>query len=258
MAETQTLELQIGEKRFCDRGLSRIVLKDITVSLRSSARWGLMGASGIGKTTLFRILAGLDNDFEGSCTFYRNGTPSAPRLGFVFQDRRIFPWLTAEENIALPLLSGPDRQSAMVEAVNHSVVRSLVARLGLIDRRKGYPSQLSGGELARIAIGRALASNPNVLILDEPLSGLDRTAKLQLFELIESLQREYGFLQILVSHQSDEVAALSDQVAVLHGSPATLGPKVDLGLSGTRQWDDGNYPDVVKQLDRECEMRVAN
>lgn len=236
--------IEIEEKSYERAGDKLPIIRRFHVQLGSSSRWGLMGPSGIGKTTIFRILSGLDVDYKGQVSFERGGLKFQPRIGFVFQDRRLFPWLTARQNIELPLLGNAGRE------LDSEVIDELVSSCDLVGLDESYPSQLSGGQQARVALARALASNPEVLILDEAMSGLDRSARLQLYALIEREQVHRGFLQVLVSHQADEIAAISDKVLILERTPVSAFRTVDLNLPGQGNWEATNYYETVTALER--------
>ena len=236
-------KIEIEEKSYERNGANVPVISRFHVHMSSSKRWGLMGPSGVGKTTIFRILSGLDKEFKGKIIFERDGRPFQPRIGFVFQERRLFPWLTARQNIELPLQGSSHLQCGT------SSVDEIIASCDLLDLADSYPSRLSGGQQARVALARALASNPEVLILDEAMSGLDRPARLQLYALVEREQASRGFLQVLVSHQADEIAAISDQVLLIEKSPVSGFTSVDLRMPGRRNWEANNYYQTVTALE---------
>lgn len=244
------IEINIHSKCYVNGTSETEVLRDVHLSLSSVSRWGVMGPSGVGKTSLFRIIAGLDRSFDGERHLSADGVTIEPSIGFVFQDRRILPWLSVEQNVAMPLLADPTGSVSMAAATRDDRVQQLLATLNLCDRKQAYPWQISGGQMARVAIARALVHEPNILILDEPLSGLDRPARQELFEYLERLHDNLGFLQIVVSHQADEIIALSDRVILLSGSPAGVCETMEVGLGGNKQWLAPTYYERVRDLEK--------
>ncbi|MCG8543181.1 MAG: molybdenum ABC transporter ATP-binding protein [Alphaproteobacteria bacterium] len=185
----------------------------------------LFGRSGAGKTTLINLLAGLDRPDEGriavdGVTLFdsKSGTnlpPEQRRLGYVFQDGRLFPHMTVRRNLLFGHNGAPDRQEI------HSVVRLLELN-PLLQRR---PKTLSGGEKQRVAIGRALLSRPRLLLMDEPLASLDAGHKAEILDYIERLRDESGVPIVYVSHASEEVVRLADTLVLLsEGKVAAVGP----------------------------------
>ena len=185
----------------------------------------LFGRSGAGKTTLINLLAGLDRPDEGrivvdGVTLYdsisrTNLPPEKRRLGYVFQDGRLFPHMSVRRNLMFGHNGAPDRQEI------DSVVRMLELD-PLLGRR---PKTLSGGEKQRVAIGRALLSRPRLLLMDEPLASLDAGHKAEILEYIERLRDESGVPIVYVSHASEEVVRLADTLVLLsEGKVAAVGP----------------------------------
>ncbi len=180
----------------------------------SSASWG---PSGCGKTTLLRIIAGLEGQTAGRI---RQGgrdistLPPAQRdYGIVFQSYALFPNLDVADNVAYGLVN---RKAPKAEIAAR--VRELVALVGLPGSEGKYPAQLSGGQQQRIALARALATSPGLLLLDEPLSALDAIVRVQLRQEIKRLQRQLGVTTIMVTHDQEEAFAVADRIVVMnHG-----------------------------------------
>jgi len=189
----------------------------IDVKFASALRClALFGDSGAGKTTILDAIAGLLDVQDGRIVLddqvvldRRHGIdvpPLARGIGYVFQDGRLFPHLNVRDN----LLYGARARRRHAGQFDHVV--ELLDLAALLQRR---PLTLSGGERQRVAIGRALVAEPRVLLLDEPLTGLHREARLQVLEHLRQLKRELSVATILVSHQTDEVCALADEVVLL-------------------------------------------
>jgi NitT/TauT family transport system ATP-binding protein len=192
----------------------------------------IVGPSGAGKTTLLRCLSGLLVPTSGEVRF--EGTPlrAVPdRLSVVFQDysRSLFPWLTVNRNVAVPLrVAGVAKQQreARIQEVLHAV------RLGDVGR--SYPWQLSGGMQQRVAIARALAQQPDMLLMDEPFASVDAQTRFDLEDLILEVRRELDITVVLVTHDIDEAVYLADRVVVLTGAPSRVQEIVDVPLERPR------------------------
>ena len=174
-----------------------------------------LGPSGCGKTTLLRIVAGLETQSAG--TIHQDGRdisrfPPAERdYGIVFQSYALFPNLSVAENVAYGLVNRRVARRAIVERVDE-----LLKLVGLPGSGPKYPAQLSGGQQQRIALARALATSPGLLLLDEPLSALDALERVRLRHEIRSLQRELGVTTIMVTHDQEEALSMADRIVVMN------------------------------------------
>ena len=175
-----------------------------------------LGPSGCGKTTLLRIIAGLENQDQG--TIHQGGRdisrlPAIRRdYGIVFQSYALFPNLTIHANVAYGLVNRRQRRDEIERRV-----AELLKLVGLPDSGGKYPGQLSGGQQQRIALARALASAPGLLLLDEPLSALDALERLRLRGEIRALQQRLGVTTILVTHDQEEALSMADRIVVMNG-----------------------------------------
>ena len=195
------------------------ILQDISFSLAEAASLAIIGVSGSGKSTLLGLLAGLDVPSSGNVALdgvelnsldedgrarLRNN-----RVGFVFQSFQLLPSLTALENVMLPLELGKQPGA-------EQLAREKLAEVGLAERLRHYPNQLSGGEQQRVAVARAFAGNPAILFADEPTGNLDQKTARQIIDLIFSLNKEHGTTLVLVTHDP-EIAAHCDEKLTLAG-----------------------------------------
>jgi molybdate transport system ATP-binding protein len=191
----------------------------------------LFGPSGAGKTTILKMIAGMTRPddgriiADGRVLFDRaNGVdlpPQRRQIGFVFQDGRLFPHLSVRRNLTYARWAGKRKATRAFDEV--------VALLGLEAHLDRSPSTLSGGERQRVAIGRALLSDPAILLMDEPLSSLDRARRLDILPYIETIRDETRIPIVYVSHEIDEVARLADTVVVLEqGKTIAAGPAVEI------------------------------
>lgn len=194
---------------------STAVLHDLDLHVRAGEMLALLGPSGCGKTTALRLIAGLETANSGRVLIGEQDVSQVPvnrrGVGIVFQAYSLFPHLTAGENVAYGL-----RVRRVAAAQRARRVDELLALVGLADHREKYPHQLSGGQQQRIALARAIAVEPRVLLLDEPLSALDARVRVQLREEIKRVQHEAGTTTIMVTHDQEEALTMADRVAVMN------------------------------------------
>jgi putative ABC transport system ATP-binding protein len=181
------------------------VLRDITLDVPEGEFLGLMGPSGSGKTTLLNLIAGIDRPDAGSVTVAGTEVTKlsesqlarwrATNIGFVFQFYNLIPVLTAFENVELPLLL-----TSLSKSERKQHVDTALALVGLADRVRHYPRQLSGGQEQRVAIARAIATDPTILVADEPTGDLDRKSAEDVLTLLERLNREFKKTIVMVTH----------------------------------------------------------
>ncbi len=209
------VEIHGLQKTYQEAGRERVVLRDLSLSVRHGETCAVRGRSGSGKTTLLNLIAGIDEPTAGSIRIDgRELSAMDPQerarfrrsqLGFVFQFFNLIPTLTVEENVSLPSeLNGRGRPEASQRA------QQLLKAVGLLDRRDDFPDRLSGGEQQRVAIARALAEQPQLILADEPTGNLDSATGAQVLGLLEELVRQHGATLILATH-SHEIAEGADR-----------------------------------------------
>ena len=207
---------------------SFLALQDVTLDIAEGEFVCFLGPSGCGKTTLLRAIAGLDMQSRGSVVQggrdISNLPPSERDFGIVFQSYALFPNLTIERNIAFGL-ENAGRSKAEIAAR----VAELLDLVGLADQRRKYPAQLSGGQQQRIALARAIATSPGLLLLDEPLSALDARVRVHLRHEIKELQRKLGVTTVMVTHDQEEALSMADRIVVMnHGIIEQVGPPTEV------------------------------
>jgi NitT/TauT family transport system ATP-binding protein len=201
------LDVGIRQKSFLAASGGKLqVLNGLAFSLGAGEVAALVGPSGCGKTTLLRIIAGLDREYEGSVTLPAHGT-----LGMVFQEPRLLPWRTVEQNVRLA-----------APAVTDTSLDALFRTLGLAAHRDHYPGELSLGLARRVALARAFAVEPDLLLLDEPFVSLDDALAARLREELAELVNSRPVTTLLVTHDVDEAIALADRLLLLSASPARV------------------------------------
>ena len=218
------LEIDRVSKKFGDF----VALDKVSLEVFDGEFICFLGPSGCGKTTLLRAIAGLDIQTSGSIHQAGKNISALPAserdFGIVFQSYALFPNLTAEKNIAFGLENQKMEKTAINKRVNE-----LLELVGLPDQAPKYPAQLSGGQQQRIALARALATSPGLLLLDEPLSALDAKVRSHLRHEMKSLQRRLGVTTIMVTHDQEEALTMADRIVVMNqgvieqvGSPTQI------------------------------------
>jgi ABC-type nitrate/sulfonate/bicarbonate transport system ATPase subunit len=243
MLDSQTRRGEVAirglSKSFALNGGRLNVLRGLDLTLKGGASLAIVGPSGCGKTTLLRILAGLEVPDSGEVLI--DGIPvhgPGRERAVIFQEPRLLPWATVEDNVAFGLeVRGTPRAEAREKA------RQTLRLVGLAEFATAYPRQLSGGMAQRVGIARALTVQPEILLLDEPLGALDAMTKLVLQEELARIWAEEKVTMILVTHDLEEAIFLADQVLVLPKEKGALIRQIDINLPRPR---DRSAPDFVK------------
>ena len=215
--EPAHLSIHLPRKNFFVNGTTVHVLANLRLEVRRGEFVSLLGPSGCGKTTLLRLIAGLERADKGHISLDGHAISGpGPDRGIVFQESRLFPWMTVERNVGFALPAGTSGQDTQ-RLVNHAL-----ELVGLSQFREAWPYQLSGGMEKRVALARALVNVPNLLLLDEPYSALDTFAKFALQAELAQIHERERMTSILVTHDLDEAVYLSDRIVVLSPAPATI------------------------------------
>lgn len=194
-----------------------VALEDLSLTLEEGEILGLVGPSGCGKSTLLQVLSGILTDYRGRVLF--DGTPPDPRrhsIALVPQGFALLPWKTIRQNILLPQTLGRTR----CPGLDH--LDEILQTLEIGDLLDRYPAQLSGGQRQRVALARAFVQEPDLLLLDEPFSALDISTAARGRALLRHFREDMSLTTILVSHNLEEIAGLSDRVLVMVGPPGQI------------------------------------
>jgi ABC-type nitrate/sulfonate/bicarbonate transport system ATPase subunit len=218
------LDIAIKDKYYANS--TSVVLKDIQFSVKPGEFIAIIGPSGSGKTTLLNMLSGLEDSAEQKllCNAKSLNDCKENQLGYVFQQPRLMPWLTVNENIQLVL---PTAQEKKIE--------TLLAQVGLADKGHYYPKQLSGGMQRRVAIARAFAVNPELILLDEPFNSLDAPTAAKLRLLLVNLCKSCGSTVIFVTHDLSEAIYLADRIIFMSNTPSSIIHQVTVDLPKPRK-----------------------
>ena len=230
----KTLSIQNVNKSFSVDGQKVDVLKDINLEVQEGEFIAIVGHSGCGKSTLLKIIAGLEKNDTGLVTVDGkevNG-PGMDR-GMIFQEHRLFPWMSIEKNVQLGLKGLSKEEKTKLSDQYLELVK-------LSEFKKAYPSQLSGGMSQRAAIARSLVSQPEVLLLDEPFGALDALTKIEIQEELLKIREQFHNTMLMVTHDIEEAVYLADRIVVMSARPGRIKDviKVELGTYRDRGGSD--------------------
>jgi len=210
-------------------GAKQKVLTNLSFSLPTGGFTALVGPSGVGKSTLVRLLAGLLRPSSGKIRYINQPNGQPPSIGLMFQKDNLMPWRTAYENVRLPL-------EIMGESLAESdtAVRDMLNLVGLAGHEQNYPAQLSGGMAQRVALARALVHRPSLLLLDEPFGSLDALTRERMGQELLRIWTALPVTVFMVTHSIPEAVLLADEVVVIGGRPATIAERIEIGLPRPR------------------------
>ena len=192
-------------KSYAVNGIEQAIFQNLDLKLSLNGITVLLGKSGCGKTTLLRLMAGLEKPNSGEIFYLQQEKKYQPKIGMVFQENRLFPWLSVEKNI---LISQSEQQTPTVQ--------ELMQLVGLdFAYAQSMPQQLSGGMAQRVAIARALAYQPDLLLMDEPFAALDYFTRITLQEQLLKIEQQTGTAIVFVTHNLDEALAIADRIFIL-------------------------------------------
>jgi len=216
------------------------VLENITFEIAKGMFSSLLGPSGCGKSTILNLIAKLDRHTSGDISVNGN------KIGFVFQQPRLLNWRTVTDNVALPLeRDNSDKRGRRELAVKY------LGLVGLSGFENYYPLQLSGGMQQRVAIARALVIDPDILLMDEPFSGLDEFTARKLRQELIRIWQETGKTIVFVTHSISEAVFLSEQILIVSQKPATIFKRVTVDVPYPREYGDLRLFEIETSLTRD-------
>jgi ABC-type nitrate/sulfonate/bicarbonate transport system ATPase subunit len=245
-----SLEIRDLAKSFVINGSLLPVFNRLDLDIERGEFVAIVGESGSGKTTLLRIVAGLETADGGSVAVsgrYVDGVGT--ERGMVFQEPRLLPWLTVRKNVSIGLELRNLPQSEIDRTVDE-----FLDLVGLGEFAAAYPSQLSGGMAQRVGIARALATNPEILLLDEPLGALDAMTKMRMQRELERIWQEQRVTMIMVTHDIEEAVYLADRIVVMSGGGESIRQVIQVALPRPRDRSCQEFSEVREALLREFKL----
>jgi NitT/TauT family transport system ATP-binding protein len=207
-----------------------LAIDHVSLTVKLGEFLAVIGPSGCGKSTLFNIIGGLLDGHEGTVAVAGETVRGPhPAIGMVFQEESTFPWRTLIENVAFPLEIAGMRKTERLDKAQR-----FIALVGLGGFENRYPAELSGGMRARVAIARTLASEPKILLMDEPFASLDEQTRLLLGDKVLQIQQELKQTTLLITHNIAEAVQLADRILVMTYRPGRVKRMVDIDLARPR------------------------
>ncbi len=237
-----SISLDYITHRFTPR--AKPVLKNIDNKIAAGEHVTLIGRSGCGKSTLLQMMAGLLKPAEG-CVRINGKAVSKPsaKWNMMFQKASLYPWMSVKDNAALGLIFAGSKRSEIDQAVD-----SLLAMLGLLDKKNENVQSLSGGQQQRVALARSLATKPDILLLDEPFSALDTFTRSSLQHEVPAICRDREITLVTVTHDIDEAVAMADRVLIMSQNPGEIIDEVKLSLNWPRDQSSTEFQQARQQL----------
>ena len=210
-----------------------VAVDHVSLSVRPGEFLAVIGPSGCGKSTLFNVIGGLLDGYQGAVTVGGEAVRGPhPAIGMVFQEESTFPWRTVIENVAFPLeIAGMSKKDRFDKA------KKFIALVGLSGFERRYPAELSGGMRQRVAIARTLASEPKILLMDEPFASLDEQTRLLLGDKVLQIQQDLKETTLLITHNITEAVQLADRILVMTYRPGRVKRIVEIDLPRPRSSD---------------------
>ena len=238
----KTLSIQNVNKSFTVDGQKVDVLKDINLEVQEGEFIAIVGHSGCGKSTLLKIIAGLEKNDTGLVTVDGKEVdgPGMDR-GMIFQEHRLFPWMSIEKNVQLGLKGLSKEEKTKLSDQYLELVK-------LSEFKKAYPSQLSGGMSQRAAIARSLVSQPEVLLLDEPFGALDALTKIELQEELLKIRERFHNTMLMVTHDIEEAVYLADRIVVMSARPGRIKDVIQVELGTYRDRGGSDFAHYKKKI----------
>ena len=235
-----------------DDGADVEALEDVSLKIKRGEFISIIGASGCGKTTLLRSIAGLDKPDSGSIVMDDHPiTKPDPERGYVFQQGGLFNWLTVEQNISYGL------KTRRVYKQKKDDVAKYIELVGLKGFEDSYPYQISGGMAQRVAIARTLINDPKMLLLDEPMGALDSFTRADIQDKLLELHKLNGITMVLVTHDIDEAIYLSDRIVIMTPRPGKISNIIEVKISHPRQRGGVEFLAMRRKLLEEFDLATA-
>ena len=240
-----------------------IVLKNISLKINTDDITVILGESGCGKTTLLRLIANIENVSSGEIKFIRDNEEVKPKVGFVFQESRLMPWLNVSENIAFNDVKNKTIMGGLKNIVNfkknetdNSRVDMYLKMMKLEKFKKSYPYELSGGMAQRVSIARALYFNPDILLMDEPFSALDYFTRADMQNELIRIHKSTKKGVIFVTHDIDEALKLANRIIVFEKNNQIK--EFEIEASQDKNFEDAYYINLKKDILKTLNYNIRN
>lgn len=244
MANNETvLSIQNLKKDFIIEKNKVEVLHNINLDIKKGEFISIIGSSGCGKSTLLKLITSLESITSGEIKI--DGEPvtgPSEKCNMIFQESRLFPWLTTEQNIEFTLSKKIPKEK------RKEIVEKHIKLVGLTGFEKAVPNQLSGGMQQRASIARALAANPEILLLDEPFGALDAFTRINMQEETLRIWEEENTTMILVTHDIDEAIYLSDKIVVLSAKPGIVKSIIPIDIKRPRDRSGYEFMEIRRKV----------
>lgn len=236
--------IQKLSKTYTTNNQDLTVLEDINLDIQAGEFISIVGSSGCGKSTLLRLLVGLENQYQGQILAAGEKIRGTSlNRGIIFQDHRLFPWLSVKENIRVAL-----HQSNLSRAEEDKLIDEHLELVKLTSFKDAYPSQLSGGMNQRVAIARSLVNRPQILLLDEPFGALDALTRQNLQDELQRIWQTEKITMIIVTHDVEEAVFLGDRVVVMQPHPGRIKRIVNVPVPHPRKRDDVRLNNIKNNI----------
>lgn len=229
MHPEETIKIENLTKEFIGQKQNITALKDISLSVQRGEFLCIVGPSGCGKTTLLRILAGLEKQTKGR-VYLKSENPEKPLTCMIFQGDSLFPWMTVSQNIAYGLMI-----KKVPKKERNYLIKHYLQLMGLTRFANAYPHQLSGGMKQRVNVARAFASDPEILLMDEPFGALDEQNRLMLQQELLKIWEGSGKTSLFITHSIDEALILGDKILIMTAQPGSVKTIVDVNIPRPRE-----------------------
>lgn len=240
------LKISHLHKKFSTKKGTLVALKDINMHVETGEFVCAVGASGSGKSTLLRLIAGLDFPTSGEITVdYQPVTGPGADRGMVFQKYTLYPWMSVQKNVEFGL-----KLLGITASKRREIASYYLDIVGLANFAKSLPKELSGGMKQRVAIARALATNPKILLMDEPFGALDIQTKENMQQFLLDIWQKTGCTIMMITHDVGEAVFLSQRIYVLTAQPGTIKQELSINLPSDRDYQIKRQPNFHQQVDK--------
>lgn len=233
------------------------VIRDINLDIKGGEFISIVGSSGCGKSTLLRMIAGLEKPTKGQVVIGGEVvTKPSVKVGMIFQEARLFPWLSVGGNVAFGIHEQLNKTQINEKA------QAIINKVGLTGFENALPSQLSGGMQQRVSIARALINNPEVLLLDEPFGALDALTRINMQNEVLKIWEREKTTMILITHDIDEAIFLSDRILIMGKNPGDIKQEIVVPMDRPRERNSAQFieirSEIYKEFFKDSEIEMEN